>query len=170
MAAPDRRLREKRRLKREQSQGWSKWKKAMVPLDPHRKHRGDPDQVGLIHSRIEKAFRDKARHCGIYEWRAEGTLSGQPDRTVVYVGSTCRCPSKPGVLLARILEYCRDGSHKKDLINDALRKGYELWVRVKVVEGKNPRKGAEKMENALLNKYDYAWNTRLNGEIRYILP
>ena len=53
--------------------------------------------------------------------------------------------------------YCKNGSHKQDLINNALSKGYELWVRVKIVEGRNPsRENAEAMENALFNRYDYA--------------
>ena len=53
-------------------------------------------------------------------------------------------------------------------MNEALRKGYELWVRVKTSEGRN---NAEDMENKLLEKYDYAWNIRKNGEleIRHIL-
>lgn len=126
------------------------------------------NQAGLICSRIRSAFPDLARHCGIYEWRAKGTLRGQPNH-VVYLKSTCTV--KPGALTGRILQYCTNGSYKQDLINDALGKGYELWVRVKIVEGRNPsRENAEAMENALLNRYDYAWNTRINGQIRYILP
>ena len=149
--------------------GWSDWEQAMVPAlrEGVDEPRG-PGQDGFRRKSIRSAFPDLAQHCGIYEWRAKGTLRGQPNH-VVYLGSTCR--GKQGALRGRILEYCRDGSHKKDLINDALKKGYELWVRVKEVEGKNPsREDAEAMENALLNKYDYAWNTRINGNIRKILP
>ena len=44
-------------------------------------------------------------------------------------------------------------------------------LQCKIVEGNNPsRENAEAMENALLNTYDYAWNTRINGQIRNILP
>ena len=147
--------------------GWSNWELAMAPLPVGFEPRG-PNQPGMIFSGIRNAFPLQARHCGIYEWRAKGILSHQPNH-VVYLGSTCR--AKPGALRGRILEYCANGSHKSDLINDALRKGYELWVRVKTVEGRNPsRENAEAMENALLNKYDYAWNTRVNGQIRHILP
>ena len=71
----------------------------------------------------------------------------------------------------RILVYCRDGSHNKHLINDALDKGYELWVRFKFTG--NTKRGAEEEENDLLDKYDYAWNERRNGGtngLRQILP
>lgn len=170
MAANQRQFREDSHLPKE---GWSSWVKAMVPLDPgleHRRgleHRGGPDQVGLICSSIRDAFSNQARHCGIYEWRAKGTKDRQPNH-VVYLGSTCR--GKVGALRARILEYCTNGSHKRDLINDVLRGGYELWVRVKIAGGRNPREKAENMENELLAKYDYAWNIRDNGERRNILP
>jgi len=149
--------------------GWSKWRRAMVPpytLGNNLKRRG-PNQVGFICSSIRTAFPDQARNCGIYEWLARGTLPGQPKNRVVYVGSTCTV--KPGALRGRILEYCRNGSHKEDLINDALIRGYELWVRVKST--RYPRKlNAERMENKLLATYSYAWNKRNNGNIRYILP
>lgn len=145
---------------------WSVWRRAMVPpesvgcnLEP----RG-PNQVGFICSSIRNAFPDQAEHCGIYEWQARGTLHRQPNH-VVYVGSTCSC--KPGSLRGRILEYCTNGSHKDDLINDALRRGYELWVRVKSARD---REMAEDLENDLLDHYNYAWNVRYNGVLRRILP
>ena len=150
--------------------GWSDWEKALVPLRSGREHRGNPDQVGLICSSIRSAFPGMAKSCGIYEWRAEGTSLGQPTH-VVYIGSTCR--GKTGSLRDRILEYCRNGSHKEDLFNDALRKGYELWVRVRVVEEDYPdgKEDAEDLENKFLARYDYAWNERKNGNcIRDILP
>ena len=169
MAAPYR-LREKSRLEEDENEGWSRWNRAMVPPfveDRNLEPRG-PNQDGFICSSIRSAFPDQARHCGIYEWRAKGIFDGQPNY-VVYVGSTCR--EKPGALKDRILEYCNDGSHKERLINDALRKGYELWVRVKIVEGSHrSKKDAEEMENDLLDSYDYAWNVRNNGRIRNILP
>ena len=138
----------------------------MVPPDAEGNDlepRGE-DQVGFMCSSIRTAFPDEFKHCGIYEWRTKGTLGNQP-KYVIYVGSTCR--GKPGALKRRILEYCTDGSHKEDLINGALGRGYELWVRVKTSEG---RRNAEEMENELLDEYDYAWNKRNNGRIRKILP
>lgn len=152
--------------------GWSHWEQAMVPLDRGLDHRGNPDQEGLMCSSIKTAFPIEAKCCGIYEWAAVGTFLGQPDHVVVYVGSTCR--DKPGALRRRILEYCNNGSHNKDLINEALERGYEFWVRVKIVTGCHPYKEdaevAEDMENKLLDRYDYAWNVRRNGRVRNILP
>jgi len=73
------------------------------------------------------------------------------------------------VIKRQNLEYCTNGSHKKDLINDALERGYELWVRVKIsTPRRNCREDAERMENELLAKYNYAWNIR-NNAVRSIL-
>ena len=150
-----------------QAEGWSNWKRAMVPpitarynLEP----RGQ-NKVGSICSSIKKAFPDQDQCCGIYEWQAR--RSRQRPR-VVYVGSTCR--AKRRSLGRRIREYCRSGSHKSDLINDALGRGYELWVRVKIsTPDCHSRLDAEWMENELLAKYNYAWNIR-NNATRDILP
>ena len=151
--------------------GFSKWRRAMVPLyytvGKNLKRRG-PNQVGFVSSSIRKAFPDQARHCGVYEWGVKRPLLGQNKTRVVYVGSTCT--DKPGALRGRILQYCRNGSHKEDLINDALLRGYELWVRVKVSTRSPHRLNAERMENKLLATYNYAWNKRNNGNrIRNIL-
>ena len=150
--------------------GWSVWIKAMIPpyytAFNHLNLRG-PNQVGFISSEIREAFPILVGHCGIYEWGVKRPLLGENKIRVVYVGSTCRL--KPGAFKSRIQDYCRDGSHKEDLINVALLKGYELWVRVKPT-GVNRKLNAERMENKLLAKYDYAWNERNNGNcIRDIL-
>ena len=106
-----------------------------------------------------------ARLCGIYEWRA--TRSYGSDPTVVYVGSTCARNGGPCTRMKnRIVSYCKDGNHKSDLINAALSRGYELWVRFMPT---GSEKEARKMEDALLEKYDYAWNEKKNGKIRNIL-
>ena len=104
---------------------------------------------------IKRAFPYKATKCGIYEWKAE-----KPGRrsVVVYVGSTCR--GKPGSLRDRINEYCNDGSHKSELINDALHRGYTLLVRVKAARSSE---NAEELEKAYLDRYDYAWNCTISG-------
>ena len=161
-----RRDREISRLQGSQAQNWTNWVKAMVPPNTKGNNleaRGQ-GQVGSICTNIRSAFPDKARNCGIYEWRAKGTLDDQPNY-IAYVGSTCR--DKPRALRRRINEYCTDGSYKAKLMNEALTKRYELWVRVKTSEG---RDNAEYMENKLLEKYDYAWNKRINRRIRDILP
>ena len=160
------------RILRENAQptdeGWSSWEKAIVPdqpLDDDCETRGH-DQKGLMWKEIRNVLPDVMRRCGIYEWQARGTFVGQPDEVVVYVGSTCR--AKPGALRDRILEYCDDGSHKSAIINKALQRGYELWVRVKTSgrSSDRSRKTAENMENELLERYDYAWNLRNNGKTR----
>ena len=147
------------------SHHWTGWVKAMVQNRGgdyvKKRKRGE---TGYMHRNIEAAFSGNVlNQCGIYEWKARGTLDNQGDY-VVYVGSTCR---GRGSLGQRIKEYCWDGSHKSHLINRALDQGYELWVRVRVLANKVD---SEEMENKLLNKYDYAWNTRLNGDIRDIPP
>ena len=148
---------------------WSDWELAMIPSIPSSRRgfeRRGENQDGWICSSIKDAFDGQAQRCGIYEWQAR--RFDQPNR-VVYVGSTCR--GKEGALRDRILEYCRNGSHKKDLINDALDEGYELWVRVKISQpSQNCKADAEKMENELLAKYNYAWNIRNNVAVRSILP
>lgn len=145
---------------------WTAWVRAMVPLavQGNNFRPREDDQDGFICTNIRAALPNEAKHCGIYEWRAKGTLAHQPDY-VVYVGSTCR--KKPGSLGKRINEYLKHGSHKADLINDALRKRYVLLVRVKISKD---RDDAETMENTLLESYNYAWNVRNNGQIRDILP
>ena len=148
--------------------GWSNWRMAMVPDEEGH----DPQNLkartgsGFIWRNIRAAFPDYGRRCGIYEWQAQ--RGDQPNR-VVYVGSTCW--DKPGALKGRILQYCTNGSHKRVLIDDALNRGYELWVRVRPVNvGSNRHTRAQNEENELLARYDYAWNIRNNGEVRHILP
>ena len=162
------------RILRENAQptdeGWSSWEKAIVPDKPlgeDYETRGDGEK-GVMCKEIRKVLPNVMRRCGIYEWQARRTLVDQQDELVVYVGSTCR--AKPGSLRRRILEYCMNGSHKSAIINTALERGYELWVRVKTSNG--TRVGAEEMENELLEEYNYAWNLRNNRKtsIRQILP
>lgn len=148
----------------EDEDGWTDWFKAMVPPNAQgnnlQRRRGN--HIGFICKDIKTAFPDEAEECGIYEWRA----TRHEHHYVVYVGSTCR--GKPGALRQRIYEYCRNGSHKANLINEALNRGYELWVRVKISK-EETIKDAENMENELLKRYNYAWNVR-NNAIRNILP
>ena len=103
----------------------------------------------LEHSELAKRFPDS---CGIYEMviRKEGGSS-----IPVYVGSTC--VSKPGKIHARIQKYCYDGDHKDYLIDRALKRGYEIWFRVKESLSKQE---AQADENTLLDNYNYAWNIR----------
>ena len=129
-----------------------------------------PDQDGYMWSDIDNELCEVGRLCGIYEFQARGTKNGQLESAVVYFGSTCPREADDGKCLklkSRIIRYCRYGNHKAHLINDALRRGYELWVRYNKTGGS--AKKAKEWESDLLNKYDYAWNERSNGSIRDIL-
>lgn len=165
MAGP-RLLREESNLHAPHSQGWSNWKKAMVPEEKigYTQNRGR-NQEGFIWKNIlDEGFIPRDL-CGIYEWRT--IRQGQPKRAqVVYVGSTCRRHGTFHWLQNRILGYCSTGNHKTVLINEALRRGYTLEVRCKVA---NNEEDAKTKENELLEKYNYAWNIRKNG-LRDILP
>ena len=139
MAANQRQAREHSHLP---TARWSDWERAMVPRGPQtvgkNRERGGPNQVGFMCSSIRNAF----------PWVRPDTaefMNGQLREHcpinpimnyVVYFGNTCAV--KPGASRGRILDYCTNGSHKPALINYALGRGYELWVRVKIVEGKNP--------------------------------
>ena len=157
MAHAQKTFREDSRLHSPQSENWSKWKKAMVPLyDRTNTVNRDQNQVGFIWKYILN-YGNLPELCGIYEWRA--IRQNQPNR-VVYVGSTCSRCGHYEPLQSRILGYCSHGNHKAALINDALRKGYTLEVRYKPTWDE-PQ--ARKLENDLLDMYDYAWNERRNG-------
>jgi hypothetical protein len=153
------------------TEGWSDWTRAMVPKSPSRFGKKDfkrrlGKSPGFMCITDMKDVFDEYK-CGIYEWKAVGT-KGRQETKVVYVGSTCT-RGKSSVLKDRIMEYCNNGSYKSKLIDDALEKGYELWVRVKATGGS--RVNAEGLENDLLSKYNYAWNKRRNGDrTRNVLP
>ena len=160
--ATQRRVRENSNLQFPQSQHWSTWKTAIVPLNDGRNimSRGQ-NQVGFIWKYILNDH-NLTELCGIYEWRA--IRQDQPNR-VVYVGSTCTRCGHYEPLQSRILGYCSHGNHKEALINDALTKGYTLEVRYKQACNE-PQ--ARNLENELLDMYDYAWNKRRNGGKRGI--
>ena len=128
---------------------WSPWHKAMAPDD----RQGYQRRLGRGY-KIIRLDVPNGRRCGIYEWKiVHPVLKNE----VVYVGSTCRinCYS----LRARIKEYCSNGSHKRDEINEVLRRGYELHFRTKPAPDKD---AARRMEEKRLEEYDYPWNER-NG-------
>lgn len=165
----DKRFRE---LEEDENHGWSDWIWAMVPKVTQqttnvavvkRENRHLGYRNATLSTELEQAFEGGCDPCGIYEFGAI-----QPDKRkirVVYVGSTCvrndRCPS----LKNRIVDYTKHGNHKKDEINEAMRRGYTLLVRFKPAQDKSE---AKRMENELLDKYNYAWNVRNNG-VRPIL-
>ena len=159
-------FRENNDLVRLQGQGsWSQWRRAMVPTSSGYTENRGPGQVGYMWSNIRNELNGVAGFCGIYEFQVRGGTQS----AVVYVGSTCPRQADGGQcrrLKNRIINYCRHGNHKADLINYALSSGYELWVRYK--QAGSPEE-AQAWENALLAMYDYAWNVRNNGNIRAVL-
>ena len=113
--------------------------------------------------------------CGVYELKVDNGVKSY----VVYIGSTCRgrwdrtdCPcigtheggdkGKRCSLRRRITEYATNGSHKSELIDRAITKGFSLYVRYLISEN------AQVLENEYLARYDYAWNERHNGQIRNV--
>ena len=163
-----------KRKKRERSnlprEGWSEWKRALVPKDNKRNaviKRGRNHKGFILKNFVKgKNSREMDKHCGIYEWR--GTKRNQPNR-VVYLGSTCPQGSRYGAKLgSRIRGYCSNGNHIAKPMDEALKRGYELQVRFK--KAKN-QEDARKQEAKLLKKYNYAWNKTSNGgRSRSVLP
>ena len=166
-----------KRKKRERShlprEGWSEWKRALVPKDNKRNaiiKRGRNHKGFILENFVKgKKSREMDKHCGIYEWRAKRTKRNQPTNRVVYLGSTCpqgrRCGAKLG---SRIRGYLSHGNHLAKHMNNTLERGYELQVRYK--KAKN-QEDARKQERKLLKKYNYAWNKRGNGgRSRSVLP
>ena len=132
---------------------WSNWHEVMVPgkdLEGYKNR-------NLHHEGSYNLREDYPAEgvCGIYEWKVE---RGR-DEIVVYVGSSC---NQGQSMRGRIVQYCQDGSHNpvRGLINDALRKGYNLHIRYKKYDGVGASRQAE---NILLGRYNYAWNVRKNG-------
>ena len=99
--------------------------------------------------------------CGVYELKImkEGTT------LVVYMGCTCRSSVENG-FIARLMEYCKHGSHKKDYLNAALRDGYRVYVRYKqscnASDGVSvhTKRMAERDEDNVLKHIMYPWNLR----------
>ena len=158
--------------------GWSYWIIGMAngetPGTQNRRfrRRRGPNQVGHRNPNLADELQQAGvTPCGIYEWSAvkyEFHPDGRSRSSlrVVYVGSTCRRDHQQcQPMQNRIVAYTSTGNHKKDLINAALERGWELWVRFKNATDEDQAKA---MENALLGRYNYAWNIRNNG-VRPIL-
>ena len=110
-------FRENNDLVRLQGQGsWSQWMRAMVPTSSRFTENRGPGQVGYMWSNIRNELNGVAGFCGIYEFQVRGGTQS----AVVYVGSTCPRQADGGQcrrLKNRIINYCRHGNHKADLIN-----------------------------------------------------
>ena len=119
-------------------------------------------------SNIRNELNGVAGLCGIYEFQVRGTLPHHLQSAVVYVGSTCQRQADGGQchrLNSRIINYCRPGNHKADLINDAFSRGMSCGS---VISRLGVEKEAQDWENALLAAYNYAWNVRNNGNVRAV--
>lgn len=157
---------------------WSHWVLAMTPEQHDDFKRRKTDEYNRPGYKITKAalkhqFQSayEKNSCGVYEWMARHTVTNKA--YVVYIGSTCK--SKSGNFIERIYKYCTDGSHKADLIDNALQKGYELSVRFKgsgdsTGANSHNKASAECDENIVLKYFDYAWNIRSVKQIERSLP
>jgi len=151
---------------------WSQWVLAITPEDKRSWRKRESKQGYKIpKTDLDQAFETQRKEfsCGIYEWKARSSTDGE---YVVYIGCTCR--SKGGGFIERINDYCTNGSHKSEQIEDALKKGYELWVRFKGSGAGSAntanKKSAEADENRVLMEYDYAWNIRSAPESIRTVP
>ena len=157
---------------------WSDWVLAMTPIChvDFRKRSTEEhyDRPGykITKAALQREFDDERAEysCGIYEWKARSYAG---EEYVVYIGCTCR--GKKGNFIERINEYCIDGAHKCDEIDDALTKDYQLWVRFKGsgdsgIAHDGNKQCAEKDENRVLKYYDYAWNIRSVKQYNRTVP
>lgn len=71
-------------------------------------------------------------------------------KTVVYGGATVEEAQRNG-------QYFKNGSHKKELFDDAIANGYEIYVRVKPFA---TEQDAFVYEQQMLGTFDYAWNKK----------
>ena len=129
-----------------------------------------PSQVGFISvvRHQEWVKRSGRTLWNLIEFQVRETLPHHLQSAVVYAGSTCPRQTDGGEwsrLKSRIINYCRHGNLKAFQVNDALSRGYELWVRYKQARSGEEAKA---WENTLLAMYDYAWNVRNNGNIRVV--
>lgn len=162
----NKKFRETSHLQGVEAQHWSKWILAMTPTETRNFERRGNGRVGYKNANLADELaraNPKRVSCGIYEWRATKSTRVSPSSRVVYVGRTC--PNRWDSWENRIVDYTTHGNHKSELINAALQRGYELSVRFKAA---NDAQEAKNMEDALLSRYNYAWNTRNNG-VRPIL-
>ena len=163
---------DEQRQYRENANQWSTWIKILNPTC-RRGHNCKERRTGFPGCINDANVRLLQREgCGIYEWR---TVKGD-NSYVVYIGSTCvqscrgngcSCPQVDShcSLIRRIRAYAKHGSHKSEQFNNALVNGYSLEVRYKKCENSDK---ARSLENARLERYDYAWNIRNNGQQRQV--
>ncbi len=87
-----------------------------------------------------------------YELAIAGPRGG--DLRTVYVGETVNEKK-------RVAAYARSGSHLADIISSHLRGGWCLYYRAQAMSSKA---AAARMEDSLLDRYDYDWNLQLQAD------
>lgn len=139
---------------------WSTWKKVIAPASSGKRPGTNFEKHGnrVACKKTSAVLGQNSKRSGIYELR----VTKGSKHKVVYVGKAERNGNALG---GRIREYCRDGSHKKKEINQAVKKGFSVDVRVQPTA----RSKAQAAENAQLKKYNYAWNEAKNGDTRKVL-
>eukprot|EP00112_Aurelia_sp_Birch-Aquarium-sp1_P001736 Seg119.4 transcript_id=Seg119.4/GoldUCD/mRNA.D3Y31 product="hypothetical protein" protein_id=Seg119.4/GoldUCD/D3Y31 len=134
--------------------GWSSWKRAVVPAqNVDEVRRFDARGIGLVSRNISRrnpfGHGGNSQH-GLFEFEVRAPYG---NRMVVFLGRPTY-----GSLYQQIKEHCIGqgfGSRQKRLIDDAVKYGYELYVRIK------PLANAEEEEaewQDILDECDYAWN------------
>ena len=132
-------------------QQWSDWQLAITPMDT-------VDAAGSKRKPHHPGVRrdvDVPTEKGVYEWAIRSP--GGRKKVVVYAG---RAKGEQCNLNRRTKQYMWDGSHHPGSINDALKRGFDVFVRFR------PCRSAEQavdLEARLLRKFDYAWNKMDNG-------
>ncbi|XP_045160569.2 uncharacterized protein LOC123525524 [Mercenaria mercenaria] len=132
-------------------QNWSEWDQLMTP---HSNTPGwirrDPGNTGyrLTDEKLKDIVIDER---GVYELKIEkhGRI------IVVYAG-------KAENVLQRLIDYCKNGSHKPQRFDDALLGGYNICVRFRHTNN------IDDAEKKLLDRYNYAWNKSRNDKERDI--
>ena len=161
---------------------WTMWQEAIVPKSVGTKDgkryslRKDPpgDKTHYYNKKTREQLKEQCpdsktkRCCGIYELKA---VTEDEEEAVVYVGSTHRKAGRS--LYKRLSEYMTERSHIEKIIQRALDRKCQIhvrWLKIRedICRRDSGEELAEQTENEYLQKYDYAWNERLNGNRRKI--
>lgn len=150
--------------------GWSKWVTVMVRIPAFSMWdqftRRDSGNYGYY---VTDWYKDPAfffagentlHSLGLFEFKLISSDFRGTEAPIVYLNSTHR--GKPyTTLLEYISDYLTNGGNKQKEINKALYRGGIIEVRIFSQE-KRGKEDIEFLENCVLERYDYLWNTRLN--------
>ena len=144
---------------------WSEWYPIMAPgrlryklTNWHDRAEQSPG-IRIRRNTLDQLFSGARYEDTVYEMMMVRRTLKVP----VYLGQT-------GEVSERINQYCTNGSHIKDFINRALNCEYIIFVRAKMNrEQNNSDTNPSDVEYLALKKYDYAWNTKNNGDKRAVI-